>query len=329
MKMSRLFAAVIALATPEAAVARTPPVVATLVAADEQIAIAARAKAFAVESLVLMAGEMQAVMEAYDGDLAAASPYLDLIYLRYSARGDAIADQLEDASLAAPGAASLGLTPADSEAIDRFRLLPEMTLARIASRQFGSESQDSEALAIARRLGGALHAYTRALIDGEDGAAAPSEQVKADTRALAGELARVLDSLVVENDPDERASIPLVTSAVLGSPEAIRAQVAAPGPEAGVALSVAYALALRLLAEDIAASERLLLGAPASDRALTAARLQPHLDALWERAHIIGLALSTVSPSSLPPATLAGQRQEIIRLIDLTAMRARIDPGAD
>lgn len=323
MQMSCLFAAVLALATPGAAVAQTRPPVASAV--NEQVGIAARAKAFAVESLVLMAGELQAAIEANDDDLARASPYLDLIYLRYSARGDAIADQLQRASLAAAGAAP-ELTPADSEAIDRFRLLPDQTLARVASRQFGSESGDSEALSIARRLGWTLHRYTRALIDGQDGAAAASGRVTAETQALAEELAAVLESVVVENDPDERASITLVKGAILMSPDLIRAQTTAQEPDAGVALTVAYTVALRLLAEDIAASERMLrLSAPGPDRALAVTQHQPHLEGLSERAHIIGLALSTVSPATLPPATLVEQRQEIRRLIDLTAMRARID----
>lgn len=320
-----LFALVLALALPGAAVAQVRPPV----AASEHNEGAAIANAFAIESLVLMTGELQAAIEAHDADLANASPYLDLIYLRYRVRGDAVAERLRRASLDAGGPASPDLTASDDEAINRFGRLPEQTLARVASRQFGSESRDSDALLLARQLGWTLHAYTRALISGQNGAAVPPGRVNAETQAFAAELADALETLVVADDPAERASISLVTDAVLMSPNVIRAQVGAPRPDAGLALTVAYTGTLGLLGEDIAEAERQLrLSARESDRALVVSRLQPRLVELSDRAHVIGLALSTVSPTSLPPEALAEQREEIGRLIDLTAMRGRIDQEA-
>lgn len=329
MPVSCLVAAVLALTTPGAAVAQNRP--APAAAVDEQAGAPAIANAFAIESLVLMTGELQAALEANGDDLVRASPYLDLIYARYSARGDAIAERLARASDALNAGRSPEFRRAEQEAIDQFRLLPDQTLARVVSRQFGSENEDSQALSLARRLGRTLHDYSRTLIaEKEGGAPASSGRVTAETRAIAPELANLLALRVVANDPDQRASIPLVTQAVLSSPEVIRAQVAEPAPDAGAALVVAYAVSLRLLSEDIAEAERRLrLSAPGPDRALVVREHQPRLVEAAERAHVIGLALSAVSPASLSPTSLAGQRQETLRWIDLTALRGRIDQEGD
>lgn len=321
MLIAHLSALVLACAAPPLAAGQAAS---SMVA--EPAGAASIAHAFAVESLVLMAGELRAAIDAADDDLVAASPFLDLIYARYSARGDLVSATLRQESRLIAGSTSpAAVAPPDAAEIARFRRLPDETLTRIVGQRFSNE--DSEALALAARLGLVLHEYTRSLAGAGDTAPAAS-LAEARTRALAVEFADVLERLVEDGDSDQQHSIGLVTDAVLASPDEIRAQVAAL-PEPGGALTVAYAGTLRLLSEDIGQAEfRLQAAGGAADQARTIADLQPALVGLAERAHLIGLALSSVRPDTLSPDALAEQRNEISHLIDLTALAARLDQRA-
>ena len=213
---------------------------------------------------------------------------------------------------------------ADAAAIARFRRLPDETLARVVGQRFSDG--DSEALALATRLGLSLNDYTRSLVVGGTEASA-RRAAEERTRAFAADFAVALERTVESSDSDQRTAIALVTGAIVTSPEAIRAQVAAPS-DPGIALTVAYAGALRLIEEDIAEAElRLQATVVGPDRARTIADLQPPLVRLSERAHVIGVALTSVRPDTLSADALAAQRIEISQLIDLTALAVRLDQG--
>lgn len=282
--------------------------------------IQARTNAFAVSTLVLMGGELNAALQRRDGDFAAASSDLDLIYAHYGDRAEAMARDLEIETRRAGSVAQDGsLQAQDVEAIERFRQLPRTSLFIAGMNGFATGGPDAAAIALATSFGSELLALADRLRR-RDAAPAPLVQAMAPTSdRFSAALSRLLLAQASADEPSQAASIALVTDLIRQSPEAVRRQLAQPAPPRGWALTLLYTDLLSELSQQLTQTEaQLRLASTAEDHAAVVSERGPQLRAVAERAFRVAAALSEVSPETLPRGAADLQREEISRIVDLT-----------